>query len=273
MALKIHHLNCGTLCPPGGRLVNRTPARMVCHCLLVETSEGLTLVDTGLASRDLARPFSRLGPMAPLLGVRLDPRESAVEKVRALGFRPEEVRHIIATHLDLDHAGGLADFPWADIHVLAAERDAALAPAGFLEGNRYRRHHFAHGPRWSVHGSTTETWMGLGAIRALPGTNDEVLLIPLPGHSRGHTAVAVRGASGWLLHAGDSYYHSGRLRTPSTCPPGLRVFERIAHWDRAAADANLERLRELHARPAAGLTIFCSHDPDEFERLAGQSVS
>ncbi len=42
-SMKIHHLNTGTMCPMGRRLVNGTGslfqrARMVCHCLLIETT-------------------------------------------------------------------------------------------------------------------------------------------------------------------------------------------------------------------------------------------
>jgi len=42
-------------------------------------------------------------------------------------------------------------------------------------------------------------------VRALPGARDDVLLIPLPGHSRGHCGVAVKTGEGWLLHCGDAY--------------------------------------------------------------------
>ncbi|WP_223281445.1 MBL fold metallo-hydrolase [Streptomyces antnestii] len=41
----------------------------------------------------------------------LDTGETAVRQVAALGYDIEDVRHIVLTHLDLDHAGGLRDFP------------------------------------------------------------------------------------------------------------------------------------------------------------------
>ena len=47
--MRIHHLNCGTMCPWGGRLMDGRkdragePARVVCHCLLIETNDGLVL--------------------------------------------------------------------------------------------------------------------------------------------------------------------------------------------------------------------------------------
>ena len=66
LVMRIHHLNTGTMCPIGRRLVNGTGsifqrARMVCHCLLVETDDGLALVDTGIGLDDIADP-PRLGP-------------------------------------------------------------------------------------------------------------------------------------------------------------------------------------------------------------------
>ena len=36
-------------------------ARMVCHCLLAETDDGLALVDTGIGLDDIADP-PRMGP-------------------------------------------------------------------------------------------------------------------------------------------------------------------------------------------------------------------
>ncbi len=37
--------------------------------------------------------------------------------MKRLGYSINDVRHIILTHLDLDHAGGLHDFPNAAVHV------------------------------------------------------------------------------------------------------------------------------------------------------------
>ena len=51
--MKIHHLNCGTLCPRGGGLFGGkggpwAVAPMCCHCLLIEGEDGFILVDSGL---------------------------------------------------------------------------------------------------------------------------------------------------------------------------------------------------------------------------------
>ncbi len=57
---------------------------------------------------------------------RLDPAETAVQQVKALGYSPDDVRHLLLTHLDRDHAGGIPDFPNAKVHVHRRELDMAV---------------------------------------------------------------------------------------------------------------------------------------------------
>lgn len=249
------------------------PARFVAHCLLLETNEGLVLVDTGLGLRDIAQPRSLGGLFTGLLRPVLDPSETAVEQVRARGWRPEDVRHIVLTHLDLDHAGGLADFPHAQVHVFHREHDAAMAPT-WRETSRYLSAQWAHGPQWVRHEPDGERWHGFERVRAVPGLGDDVLMIPLHGHTRGHCAIAVRADEGWLVHAGDAYFFHGEMEGERRCPTGLRLFQTIVEMDRGARLANQGRLRELvHATRGTGeapIRAFCAHDPVEFERFAGR---
>src|SRR2546429_4224699 len=66
-------------------------------------------------------------------------------------------------------------------------------------------------PRWMVNEiDGGEPWFGFRAVRDLPGLPPEILVIPLPGHTRGHIGVAVDTGAGWLLHAGDAFYEIGR---------------------------------------------------------------
>ena len=51
----VHHLNCATMCPLASRLVNDAGS-LVCHCLLVESDDHLTLIETGLAESRLTKP-------------------------------------------------------------------------------------------------------------------------------------------------------------------------------------------------------------------------
>ncbi len=274
--MRVHHLNCGTLCPAGGaRFVLGegsffARAQMVCHCLLLETRQGLALVDTGLGMQDLQDP-SRLGRRflrrnAP----RLDPRETAVAQVERLGFKREDVRHLLPTHLDLDHAGGLSDFPGAEVHVFRDEYAAAMG-AGKRTGYRHRQ--WAHGPRWRQHAVEGERWFGFEAVRPLPGLGDEVLLVPLVGHTEGHCGIAVRSGGRWLLHAGDAYFsHLEVNPVAPRSPLGVALFQRLHSADNAKRVANQARLRELVRDHSAEVSVICAHCPTDFQRHAASPL-
>jgi glyoxylase-like metal-dependent hydrolase (beta-lactamase superfamily II) len=269
--VKIHHLNCGTLCPYGGKLVTGEGgwggAHMVCHCLLIESGEELVLIDTGFGLDDTARPHKRLGvPFTVAFRPQGDAGETAAERIRTLGLDPADVRHIACTHLDLDHAGGLPDFPDAEVHVLAPEKEAAVNP-GIRDRARYPSCHIDHGPKWATHETAGggDTWMGFESIRVLEDLDAEILLIPLAGHSRGHTGIAVRDGDGWLLHCGDAYFHRGQMAQPPTCPSALRAFQSMMAADRTARLANEQRLNALARDHGDEVRIFCAHDPVELE--------
>jgi glyoxylase-like metal-dependent hydrolase (beta-lactamase superfamily II) len=271
-AARVHHLNCATLCPRGSALIDgrgglTDRARLVCHVLLVETARGLLLVDTGLGSEDLASPLGRLGAgFLAMLGPRLDPAETAARQIQARGRRAGEVTDILVTHLDADHAGGLGDFPGARVHLRGAELDALEAPRTRYEKVRYRKAQFRHRPRWVRHDEAGEDWFGFRAVRALDEAEPDVLLVPLDGHSRGHSGVAVRTAEGWLLHCGDAYFHHGEMEEPPHCPPGLLAVQRLDDYDHRARVENQRRLRALRAERRTDLRLFCAHDAIELAR-------
>ncbi|MGK4578753.1 MBL fold metallo-hydrolase [Kitasatospora sp. HPMI-4] len=272
--MTVHHLDCGSMCPVGGRLLMGSggplTARMVTHCLLVEGADGLVLVDTGFGTEDVADP-ARLGRRFHAVSrPRLTPARTALHQIRALGYRPEDVRHIVLTHLDLDHAGGLSDFPHAEVHVLADELRAARALATRGERDRYRPAQWAHGPKWVEHEAAGESWFGFEAVGPLTDSEPEILLVPLLGHTRGHCGVAVRQGGGWLLDCGDAYFSHTEIDPAGLrCPPGLAAFQRQISVDDQARRNNQERLRELRRTHDGEIELFCSHDAVEFVRARG----
>jgi glyoxylase-like metal-dependent hydrolase (beta-lactamase superfamily II) len=268
--LRIHHLNCGSLCPRGGKLFGGaggplSAAPMCCHCLLIEGDDGLVLVDAGLGVEDVNEP-RRLGFLFnTMVRPRLDVAETALRQVADLGFRPSDVRHIVPTHLDLDHAGGICDFPDAAVHVFATELRAASHRASLMERNRYRKVQIDAVKKWAAVEEEGESWFGFSAVRPMPGMRDEVLLIPLPGHSRGHCGVAVRRSNDWLLHCGDAYFHHSEVEPQfSAAPKGVRFFESLVEFNGAQRRANQARLRELAGAAAGEVTLICSHDLSDF---------
>jgi glyoxylase-like metal-dependent hydrolase (beta-lactamase superfamily II) len=264
------------MCPHGRRLLAGEggcleSAEVVCHCLLIESDDGLVLIDTGFGVDDVY-DLGRLGPTFRLMRPRARIEETAIRQVEALGFEAGEVKRVVATHLDPDHSGGLPDFPDAEVHALSREIEDALEP-GLRDRPRYRRSHWRHGPNWVRHDVEGDEWFGFEGVGILPGTGTEMLLIPLAGHTKGHSAVALRTGEGWLLHCGDAYFHHDEVGTPPSCPPGLRFFQLLNAADGKRRRANQERLRGLAAGHGDEIRLLCSHDPHELDLAQAASAA
>jgi glyoxylase-like metal-dependent hydrolase (beta-lactamase superfamily II) len=244
---------------------------MVAHCLLIEAGGELVLVDTGFGLGDCSNP-KRLGWFGAVAAPVCEEKESAIRQIEALGHDPADVRHIVTTHLDCDHAGGIGDFPEAQVHVFAAELAAARSPS-LTERIRYIAEQWGPSPIWVEHGVGGDSWFGFESIRLLPGLDAEIAMIPLPGHTRGHCGVAINTSDGWLLHCGDAFLFAGEIETPRRCPPGLRFVQTLDQRDGKARRRNQERLRELQRDHRDEVTLFCSHDPQMLEPVQRQPAA
>ncbi|HET6433429.1 MBL fold metallo-hydrolase [Dyella sp.] len=277
--MRVHHLNCISTCPLGGRLMDgRTRSllargALVCHCLLIETDAGLVLVDTGFGLNDVHHPRDRLsGFFLALVKPAFREEMTAIRQIERLGFYASDVRHIVMSHLDFDHAGGLDDFPQARVHLLQRERDDAQAQRSWMDRQRFRPQQWRNRALWRTYGAERgEDWFGFERAQALDGLPDDILLVPLPGHTHGHCGIAVRAQGRWLLLAADAYFHEREMDPVAPCcTPGLRFYQWMLEKDRTARLANQARLRQLAANREARVRVFCSHDAAEFQRLAGR---
>lgn len=249
--MQIHQLNCYSFHfgYPG-----------ITRCLLVETGESLVLVDSGVGLRDFTNPSLLFrGFFLSNRGDR-NPEQAAIRQVARLGYDPKDVRHIVQTHLHLDHAGGMRDFPWAKVHVYRPEYAAATSrrKRRLLE-YAYEPAHWSHGPDWVLYDTQDGTWFDLPCARVLEDTDTQIRLVPLVGHTRGHCGVAISTPGGWLLHAGDAYIRDMQidpLQPRSAFPRFAAPFERFMFPPQGRA--LLHALSRSHSHE---VRVFCAHDP------------
>lgn len=253
----LHHLDAGTLRPAGGAdLVGAD--ELPSHVVVIEHDDGrLVLVDAGIGLADMAAPTERLGAdFCALSSPVLAPDRAVVRQIAALGLDPRRVTDVLLTHPDLDHAGGLADVPHARVHAHPDAVAAVADPRTERDRERVHRAQRAHEVRWAPAPTPREPWHGLTAWTPDGFAADDVVMVALPGHATGHVGYAVRADTGWLLHAGDAFFHRASL-DGGVVPPGLDAFETMVEEDR---EARLRTVAALAALPTE-VTVVCSHDP------------
>lgn len=266
------------MCPIGGSLFDGFSrglvAHLVCHCLLIETEQGLVLIDTGFGQRDIQAP-SRLSRFFIYFNrIQFDQKYTALAQIEQLGYSKRDVRHILLTHLDFDHAGGLEDFPEATVHVMQTEMEAAQQRRGLIQSQRYRRCQWDDVKHWKFYEAEGEPWFDFKAVRNLEGLPPEILFIPLVGHTQGHAGIAIQTSQGWLLHAGDAYFYRHEIGSVERhCTPGLRAYQWMMEVDRKARLHNQQKLRTLSLAHSNDVRLFCSHDAIEFKTLKDQNNS
>lgn len=235
---------------------------MPIYAWLIEHPEGPIVIDTGETARveepgyfPAWHPYFRLG-----LRTWVKPEEEIGPKIRALGIGPDEVRWVVMTHLHTDHAGGLAHFPRSQILIARAEFENASGPMGRVRGFLPNRWPEWLNPRlFDLHAN------GIGPFpqsRPVTAAGD-VIIVPTPGHTKGHVSVVLEEGGRSVFFAGDSSY------TQALMVEG--AVDGVAPDGQSARDT-LRRIQELaRQRP---LVYLPSHDPEAKTRLeARETVS
>ena len=176
---------------------NRIPVQM--RSLLVQSSAGLILVDTGQGDKLTARDRRNFG-------MDDSSRRLAADLGRA-GFSPEDVDIVLMTHLHGDHAGGCTH--WSDPGDPASEAVPSFPNARYL----VQRLEMADAsfPNERTRGTYfPQNWEPLrrsGQLEIVDGDQDlaaGVRTVTVPGHTDSIQAVWVEDAGHSLLFLGDA---------------------------------------------------------------------
>jgi glyoxylase-like metal-dependent hydrolase (beta-lactamase superfamily II) len=233
--------------------------RMPVTCAIVERPDGLVLIDTGWSRAQCAFPHQDPGLVAQLaLGLEVRAEDALASQLISLGYEPGDVKHIVATHLHRDHIGGAVDFPKAAVHTSPLEWDARSR--GASRGYDPRLSSLAD--RVRVHAFDPVPQLGFARSHDLFG-DGSVLLLDASGHTVGSTAVALKLADGWCVHAGDACLFLDQLDDANV--DAFSLYAKVTSHDRSRQRETFGALQK--AQREHGAKVIPSHDPDVYAKL------
>ena len=245
MTVSYTRFDCGTIRPVFPKIQGGT------YCLLVETNQGKLLIDSGYGIRDFIQPALRTRLFTGFIRTPRDTETCIINQLKSNSIDPHSVQHIVLTHMHLDHAGGVADFPWATVHVYEQEYQAALQSIGRL-GIGYLQRQWRDHKRWQFYSNQDTTWFGFNAI-TMTCFNPQFLLIPTPGHSAGHCMVAFGSGDFWVLQCGSACYPFYLNQTSNA----IQMPDWLQRW---AMGPYLSPLKQLWQQHHEHITFLSGHD-------------
>jgi glyoxylase-like metal-dependent hydrolase (beta-lactamase superfamily II) len=256
---------------PGGRLetlkllrallTGNPPAKVpVPSYLIRHPSAGPVLVDTGLHPSVATDGKQNFGGIGSRVGnPTLDAGKDVPAQLRDRGLDPGEIPVVVMTHLHIDHASAISEFPHSTF--VTSEKEwhaAAVGPRPLLNG--YRRQHFDYAFDYRTidfDRASIDSYASFGRTFDLFG-DGSVRLAFTPGHSAGHMSVVCRLKENDFVIGGDATYTIAQLSGDAPLPP--RPFD--AHNFRRS----LQELR-LFSNQFPGATVTPGHDPDFYSRI------
>lgn len=226
--------------------------------LIHHPKAGPVLVDTALHPSVETKPAANMGrALAAAAGFRF-PDGDLPTQLRARGVDPKSIETVVMTHLHLDHASGISEFPNATFVLGEREWEAATTVSRpLLHG--YRRAHFDYLFEYRTidfDGPLIDSYASFGRTFDLFGDRS-IRLAFTPGHTAGHLAVIARLAEHDFVIAGDAVYTRDQLDGENV--PARP--EDVHQWQRSRRD--LQRFAEEY--PDA--VIVPGHDPVAWAEL------
>lgn len=222
------------------------PFTVPCPAFLIEHPSALVLFDTGLSPRAISDPVGYYGEELVIgMKMRFSTEQRVDSRLAELGIRPRDVKHVVISHLHIDHAGGMCAFPHATFHAFADELVEARAVRSGAPAV-YKKEDLAsvENSDWRLYESDIDLF-GDGSLR----------FFKLPGHSAGEGSLLLRLPSRNLMLTSDTVHVREALE---------REKPALFDTDPALAVRSIRRLKQLLAENEAEAWI--AHDPEDWQR-------
>jgi N-acyl homoserine lactone hydrolase len=226
--------------------------------LVEHPGAGPILIDTGLhpsCATDVPGNMGKAGRL--LYEIRMHHDEALRLQLPVRGVQPAEIKVVVMTHLHIDHASAVSEFPQATFVVDKREWKAA-ATGGALRG--YHPRQFDHAFDWRTldYGAEpVESFAGFAQSLDLFG-DGSVRVVSTPGHTLGHQSVVLRTKHNEILLTGDAAFTMRCLRGESR--PLVIADEHLYH-------RSLKEVRR-YLEQTADAIVITGHDVDLWPRLS-----
>jgi glyoxylase-like metal-dependent hydrolase (beta-lactamase superfamily II) len=227
--------------------------------LITHPTAGPVLVDTGLHPSVAAKPSENMGRIpARFTRPHVEPGQDLPAQLRERGIEARELPMVVMTHLHLDHASGISEFPNSTFVVSAPEWHAATTDSRpLLRSYRPAQYDYVFDYRTlSYAGERIASYSTFGRTFDLFG-DGSVRLAFTPGHSAGHQSLIARLRDRDLVIAGDAIFTLGQL---GDAPEPPRPLDRHT-WRRSRQEL------ALFARQYPQAVIVPGHDPEHWAAL------
>lgn len=221
---------------------------------LMEHSEGLILFDAGCHPNAMGDDGHWTEFQQNHFPLSAAPEENLITQLEKLGHKPEDIRHVILSHMHNDHAGCLEYFTNASIYVHENEFSAAMRTYARRDTNT------------PYVLKDIDSWLGKGLdwkfIRSeqgdIPFMDGITILNFGSGHAAGMLGLEVNLLNyGTMLLVSDSIYCQENF-FPKFSPLGIA-------FDSAGARATLDRIYWLSKQKKA--MVFFGHDSEQVKEL------
>jgi N-acyl homoserine lactone hydrolase len=220
------------------------PFTFVCPPILIEHDRGLVLFDTGCHPRIIDDIVGYWGEFWKLIDVKFSPSDTLDRQIKGLGYKLDDVKYVILSHLHMDHTGGMSLFPNAKFLVGSNEirfaywADPAQRPFFVMDDLVPTRGY---------------NWLEVAEDHDLFG-DGSLLMLKTPGHTPGESTLLVTLPSRKLVLTGDTVHTRADLAEEKPM---------MIDYDPAQAVQSLKRLKRLRDEHRAA--IWIPHDIDDWK--------
>ena len=170
------------------------------NCVLLRSQGKTVLIETGIGGKPGDREVASPAEEGTLL-----------TSLAELGIAPADIDVVVNTHLHFDHCGWntvvdassgeerfAPTFPNATYYVNAQEWDEANHPNERTRGTYFARNLDPIAGRVEL-------------VEGERKITDELIFVPAPGHTAGHSTVVIRSGQEWGVYLGDMAQHRAQL--------------------------------------------------------------